>query len=184
MSRAWARSGAAKLLVCDPGALQKRSSVCTLQRHRATTGLVRQDRPPSPLSRRRPPSKQRDPHDRDVAIDEPSRVARLPRAQNQPRQDPQRSHALAETPHLTPPLPQTERSLDTIEASEPSRSTHRPTAVSGRPTSADLATRLKNPQSHRPSHASAGCRVVSRSPRRARLRWPSGWLTRLRRSFG
>jgi hypothetical protein len=42
---------AAKLLVCDP-ALQERSRIRTLQRHRTTARLVRPDNPPSPQPRR------------------------------------------------------------------------------------------------------------------------------------
>ena len=101
-----------------PSAFQERSRVCALQRHRATARLIRPDDPPPPLPRRRPPSQQRDPHDRHVTIDQPRRVTRLPRTQNQPRQDPPRSHARTQTPRLPPPLPPTHRNaLDTIEAS-------------------------------------------------------------------
>jgi transposase len=109
---------AAKLFGLRPSALQERSRVCALQRHRAPARIVRPDDPPPPLPQRRPPGKQRDPHDRDVTVDQPRRVARLPGAQNPPRQDPQRSHALAQTPRLPPPLPTIDRhALDTIEAS-------------------------------------------------------------------
>ena len=102
-----------------PGTLHERSRICALQRHRTATRILRPNDPPPTLPRRRPPSQQRDPHDRHEPIHQPRRVTRLPQAQNQRRQNPPRSDALTQTTRLPPPLPPTLRSaLDTIEASE------------------------------------------------------------------
>ena len=71
--------------------LQERGCVRALQRHRADPGLIRQDRPLPTEPRRRPPSEQRHPHDRDHTRQTPARDARLPRAPNPGRQDQTRS---------------------------------------------------------------------------------------------
>ena len=89
-----------------------------LQRHRADPGLIRQDRPLPPQPRRRPPSQQRDPHDRDHPRHAPTRDPRLPRPPHQRRQDQARSHALTQAPPLPRALPPAHRDpLDFIEAS-------------------------------------------------------------------
>jgi len=108
---------AAKLLAFDPTRFtsEARSHDATEPRR---SRRLRQDDPLPPQPRRRPPSEQRDPHDRDHPRQAPTRNPRLPRALDPRRQDQTRSTPIAETPHLPRALPATQRHpLDFIEAS-------------------------------------------------------------------
>ena len=101
-----------------PDPLQERGRLRALQRHRTDTRLIGQDRPLPTQPRRRPPSQQRHPHDRDHPRQTPARNPRLPRPPHPRGQDQTRSAPITQAPHLPRALPPPHRHpLDFIEAS-------------------------------------------------------------------
>ncbi len=109
---------AAKLLACDPTRFKNEAAFArcngTAPIPASSGKTVRYRLNP----RRRPPSEQRHPHDRDHTRQTPARDARLPRAPNPGRQDQTRSTPIPQTAHLPRALPPPRRHpLDFIEAS-------------------------------------------------------------------
>src|SRR5438876_8780059 len=114
---------AAQLLVSwsHPGRLRSEAAFARLARRSPDPLQLRQDHPPPPRPRRRPPAQPRPAHDR--AHPPPRRPThnRLHPPTHQRRQDRTRSDPLAQTLHRPQPLPTTRtrltRALTNIEAS-------------------------------------------------------------------
>jgi hypothetical protein len=92
-SRASDRSAPASYS-CSTRPVHKRGSVHSRQRNRATTRVLRQDHPPPPQPRSRPPDQHRDLHDRALTLRPPRTEPRVHPTTSQRRKDQARGHAL------------------------------------------------------------------------------------------